>query len=196
MGVERLIPLSDGRLLATGSVFEISDWMFVASPNGAEGWRVFPRPEFEDVTGLVPLGDGDIVAFGRGNSATGSMDGYRVGRYHRRTNVWTDAPPMAIPRDAAQVATLGGGRVVVAGGVIRANGSDAEITRTTEIYDPVANSWAKAPDLREARYGGTAVTLGDGSALVMGGTGLLDTGLDTPFCPGILTSVERLSPGK
>jgi galactose oxidase-like protein/Kelch motif protein len=195
MGVEQLVLLTDGRLLATGSVFEISDWMFVATPGGAEGWHVFPRPEFEDVTTLVPLSHGGILAFGRGDPATGSTDGYRMGRYDRRTDRWTDTPLMPIPRDGAQVTTLGDGRVVVAGGVIRATGSDAEITRSTEIYDPVANAWARGPDLLAPRYGGTAVTLGDGSALVMGGTGVLNTARATPFCPGALTSVERLSPG-
>jgi Kelch motif protein/galactose oxidase-like protein len=196
MAVERLVPLSDGRLIAMGSVFEISDWMFVADPASAEGWRLFPRPEFEDVTDVAPLADGGILAFGRGDAATGSTDGHRVGRYDRRTNRWTDARPMVLPRDDAQITTLRDGRVVVAGGLRQADSSEPKITRSVEIYDPGSNSWTKGPDLNEPRYDGVAVTLHDGSVLVMGGVGVVNTMGDTPFCPGALTSAERLSSGK
>lgn len=196
VALERLLPLSDGRLLAIGSGFEMSDLMLVATPGGAEGWREFAGPDFGDVTELVALAHGDILAIGRGRASTGTYEGERAARYDRGKDRWIEVAPVPTPRDEPQVGLLGDGRVVVAGGVERsAAGGQGKISRTTEIYDPGKDSWGRGPDLLAGRYEGVAVTLADGSLLVMGGTAALNTAGDTPFCPGVLTSVERLSPG-
>jgi Kelch motif protein len=193
--IEHLLMLTDGRLLGVGAAFEVSDVMFVATPGGAEGWSPFPRPDFEDVTALVPMADGAVLAFGRGQASTGKTNGEGTARYDPRTDRWIAAAPVPTTRSEPQIGVLGDGRVVVAGGVVGGSGSGGKTIRNTEIYDPVADSWARGPDLGTSRYGGKAVTLADGSILVMGGTDQVNTEGDTPFCPGALTSVERLAPG-
>jgi hypothetical protein len=170
--------------------------MMVATPNGAEGWRDFPRPDFDDVTELVSLADGGVLALGREDSELGSFMSHRVLRYDRSTNRWHEVAPIPTARNEPQVAVLGDGRVVVAGGhVMETDVGDGEVTRSTEIFNPAGNAWSRGPDLIDARYGGVAMPLSDGGILVMGGQAALNTEGDTPFCPAPMTSVERLSSG-
>ncbi len=102
---------------------------------------------------------------------------------------------MATPRAGAAIVTLADGRVLVAGGVAGPlETGDGELTATTEVYDPVAQTWSAGPDLLGPRDGGQAVVLDDGSILIMGGVDVGNEFGDTPFCPGTLTSVERIVP--
>ena len=96
----------------------------------------------------------------------------------------------------AQVTALADGRILVAGGTVGPprDMAKAEIVRSSEIYDPRSNTWSAGPELREIRTDGQAITLDDGSVLVLGGVNRLNVGGDTPFCVENLRSVERLTP--
>lgn len=64
-------------------------------------------------------------------------------------------------------ALLADGRVMVVGGY---GGSNTTIGITNaEIFDPVANSWTKVPDMQYRRWYPTATTLSDGRILVTAG---------------------------
>jgi hypothetical protein len=189
VGVERLVGLADGRILAVGWVFEISDWIEVHDSGGAEGWSSFERPDVNDIDDLVPLPDGDLLAFVRDESELGSIPSARVLRYDSATNAWADAAPMPRPRAEPQVTLLGDGRVLVAGGLVVDADQGEQIVASTDIYDPETDAWVAGPDLLEPRRAGHAVLLGDGSVLVLGGSN------DPPVeggCAAPLVTTERL----
>jgi hypothetical protein len=84
---------------------------------------------------------------------------------------WTPGVPNL---SGARVAMLPDGRVLIAGGVgpidYGASGfSETQTTNAAQLYDPTTNTWSAAPPMPEPRSGGAAVTLADGSALLVGG---------------------------
>jgi len=195
LGAREFIPLSDGRLIASGTGFELENLLAVADLGGIEGWAQFPAPDFASVEAFVPLSEGGMLAFGWDESELGWFASDRVQRYDAATDRWRDVSPIPTTRTGFQVATLADGRVIVAGGAYsHGDIGGEEIYRTTEIYDPTTDAWTAGPDLIGARVGGVAITLADGSVLVLGGTDQVDTEGETPFCPPPLTSVERLYP--
>jgi hypothetical protein len=62
---------------------------------------------------------------------------------------------------------LADGRLLVTGGHIR----DGEGQKHATIYDLATNSWTRLEDMNDGRWYPTAITLGDGSALVFAGAG-------------------------
>ena len=96
------------------------------------------------------------------------------------------------PDREPQVVLLADGRVLVAGG---STGDDptGHALRSTELYDPASDRWVPGADLLEARYGGHALALSDGSVLILGGANDFNTEGDTPWCPTPLVTTERLA---
>jgi uncharacterized protein YfaQ (DUF2300 family) len=50
---------------------------------------------------------------------------------------------------------------------------------TTQLFDPSTETWASSSPLDEARQGATAVLLGDGRVLVLGGIGTVGNALSS-----------------
>jgi N-acetylneuraminic acid mutarotase len=87
---------------------------------------------------------------------------------------WTTAAPLLRTRDHHAAVLLQSGKVLVTGGgFIVGSGSSISITylASSELYDPVTNSWSSAGTLALARYDPSAVLLQSGKVLVVGGTG-------------------------
>ena len=76
----------------------------------------------------------------------------------------------AIPRYQHASASLGDGRILVAGGW-RHSGLPAYVPplNDAQIYDPGTNTWIEAAPLKMGRAQHAAVTLADGRILVVGG---------------------------
>ena len=66
-------------------------------------------------------------------------------------------------------------------------------TASTEIYDPVTDSWSTAAPMASRRAAASAVALDDGSVLVIGGYGSWGQ-VSTPYCPNELATAERYLP--
>lgn len=197
VNVRAIVGLDDGRLVALGSTFESPDLLYVHDSGGAEGWQPLAPTGFEFVERIVALPGGGVLAFGSSyDPATGDAMPGSPRRHDPATNRWAETGPMSAPRTDAQITSLAAGRILVAGGVVGPprDMDKGEIVRTSEIYDPPTNSWFAGPDLLEIRAGGQAITLTDGSVLMLGGLNARNVGFDTPFCPPRLTSVERLTP--
>jgi hypothetical protein len=89
----------------------------------------------------------------------------------------------------ALVVKLAGGRVLAVGGEVDStDGSPA--TGSAELFFPATDSWVPLAPLPQARSGGAAVALPDGTALLVGG----HTG-DGYYCSG-LDSTVRFMPGR
>jgi hypothetical protein len=91
---------------------------------------------------------------------------------------WENEPPYRDyaspgPRlNGAAAVTLTDGHVLVAGGARGGMEVEGNATRVARLYDPATDTWAKLPKLPEP-WGGAAVLLADGSALLVDGGRLL-----------------------
>jgi hypothetical protein len=193
--IHALTALGDGTLLGTGIGYELPSMLVILDPDADHGWQPFPSPGFDLIERIVPF-RGGMLAFGTlYDPMSGDVAAVSPRRWDPIGGAWIDTGPMAAPRSAAAIATLADGRVLVTGGVVGGREpGNGEIVRSSEVYDPVAQTWSAGPDMLHLRYGGQAVVLDDGSVLVMGGQDALNEFGDAPFCPGALTSVERVVP--
>lgn len=123
------------------------------------------------------LADGRVLICGGIDSSGVIINTVEI--YNPTTNAFTSAANMNSPRALHQAVLLNDGRVFVCGGSTSISGADAvaqllsvitSATATTEIYDPVANTWTtKASMSGGARTGHVATLLNDGRVLIAGG---------------------------
>ena len=193
--VHSITAMSDGTLVAIATGADLPDMLFIHDSGGAEGWQPLTAPDVTVIERVVPFAGG-MLAFGlRYDEATGAVMPISPLRWDPIAGDWIETGAMAFPRAGAATVTLADGRILVAAGVGGFQDiSEGELTTTTEVYDPAAQTWSAGPDLLGPRDGGQAVVLDDGSVLIMGGVAVRNEFGDTPFCPGTLTSVERIFP--
>lgn len=113
---------------------------------------------------------GDITRSFRFDAETESW--HEVGQPYARWSDPSETGPVyvtpGVPRFSGLVAQLADGRVIVAGGE-GAYQTSSLPNATADIYDPVTDTWSPLPPMPEARAGGAAVALPDGSVLFVGG---------------------------
>ena len=134
------VELSDGRLLVFGA---LSSYSSMSSRNGA--------------TVHVELPDGRQLNAGQ---FAEQFPGAKI--YDPVKGAWTPAGGMALARVNASLTLLRDGRVLVSGGEDPA-GSEYVLYATSEIFDPLTNTWSPGPDLSEPRSDHTATLLPDGT---------------------------------
>jgi N-acetylneuraminic acid mutarotase len=83
------------------------------------------------------------------------------------SNSWSAAASLLQARVAHTATLLNSGKVLVVGGVDSSMSTSA--TATTEVYDPVADTWRQSTNLLTARQYHTATLLPNGKVLVAGG---------------------------
>jgi N-acetylneuraminic acid mutarotase len=114
------------------------------------------------------LASGDVLVVGGigcDGKAQTSAQVYSVG-----SGSWTAAAPMRDPRWGQSATTLADGRVLVAGG--RASPIDVEpeeVLASAEIFDPAANTWARAAPMHVPRVLHSAGLIDPGRVIVAGG---------------------------
>jgi hypothetical protein len=103
----------------------------------------------------------------------------------------TQGQPLTAGRQRHSATLLADGRVFIAGGdSYDATSSSWRLVLTTEIFDPVTETFASGPDLLEGRSDAAATLLPDGRVLLVGGyrqdaTRLLSAELWDPSTNGI-----------
>lgn len=80
-------------------------------------------------------------------------------------SAFNPAPPLATARSGHTSTLLSSGKVLVVGG----SGAGGAALGSTELYDPLTQSWSAGPALPGARTGHTASLLRSGKVLVVGG---------------------------
>ena len=168
---QSLVLLGDGRaFMVRHDSAELYDpatdtWVFT-SPT--EDRRVRPT--------AVLLPDGRVLVSGRLSSTktydptTSKPTGPRMEIYDPATDTWALTGEMSHLRSAHTLTLLTDGRVLAAGG----EDPLAEgyvIYSTTEIFDPLTNSWSPGPELSEPRFAHSATLLPDGRVFLAGGIG-------------------------
>ncbi len=139
---------------------------------------------------LVALNDGGAVLVGHAGYWKHAGDITRSFRFDARAGSWTEIGrtyiwvgepgrvPLwtpGVPRlTGAMVAALPDGRVLVAGGegpneFGDSGGNATQASASAELYDPTTGAWSPISPMPEARAGGAAVVLTDGSVLLVGG---------------------------
>jgi hypothetical protein len=174
--------------------------------NGQPGANPMPEDDGEPLNPgtLVATADGGAVLIGQTRWWKHLADMTRSFRLDAVTGTWSEigktwvfvGEPTAVPLTSpgarnvagALVAALGDGRILVAGGAASVNGFSSDVSDVTELYDPVADTWTGVAALPAGRSGGMAVSLMDGSVLVIGG--LPDNGEEG----GNLTATIRYVP--
>ena len=102
----------------------------------------------------------------RGRTEQRGAHGPRLGRaLQPRTNTWSPAGNMQVPRWSHAAALLPSGKVLVLGG-----NPDADKATLAELYDPATNTWSTVASMPHPRYDELAATvLASGQVLVTGG---------------------------
>jgi len=122
-----------------------------------------------------------LIAGGENSSANGAFAAAEL--YDPSSNTWSAAADMHAPRLGHTATLLKNGKVLVAAGFT--SSPVDPFTASTELYDPMANTWTLVASLSTARDDHTATLLPDGTVLVVGGSG---------FAPGFIASAERYDP--
>ena len=120
--------------------------------------------------------------------------------YDPATNTFAGTTPvMNTGRSWATATLLPNGKVLIAGGA--ANMGPTGARATTELYDPVANTFAAStPVMKAARYIATATLLANGQVLIAGGTqdgnvGISSTELYDPVSNSFAASTPVMNGG-
>jgi N-acetylneuraminic acid mutarotase len=118
------------------------------------------------------LADGRVLAVG-GYDITGVVNG-TAEIYDPTTDSSAAVASMSFARTQHTATRLNDGRVLVTGGGSNFDLSDplgslGSATATTEIYDPVNDTWSLGPGLAKPTIGHTATLLDDGRVMIVGG---------------------------
>jgi hypothetical protein len=123
----------------------------------------------------TPLPNGKVLVTGSNGRPA------RAELYEPATGTWTAAGTRAESfREKHTATSLPDGRVLVAGGYGGTN-SQLSVLETTEVYVPETDSWTSSSPLPEPRTGHSAVLLGNGRVLVVGGSTPKNAGAYTPL---------------
>lgn len=167
------VPLQDGRVLLVGGVGE--GWTFLSSAElydpatstfTATGSMNQPRENHA----AVRLPDGRVLVVGGHHGRRAGIQLLTSAEiYDPRIETFRPAAAMTTRRHKHDAVLLFDGRVLVTGG---ADERDNEgVYRSAEIYDPAADVFEAAGEMRLGRYKhrGTSVVLSDGRRLLAGG---------------------------
>lgn len=145
----------------TAEIYDITSniWSYTSDMNQARHFHASSN-----------LNNGQILVTGGSNDFTWNTTRLSTTEsYDPNTNIWTALTPLNIPRMGHKQITFKDSqheeKVMVIGGI----GVDNIRLTSTEIYNPLTNSWSFGPPISFARYGFEAVSLHDGRILIIGG---------------------------
>jgi hypothetical protein len=119
--------------------------------------------------------------------------------YDPALDAFVPAAPMGTPRMGHTATLLGNGRVLVTGGIQAMPTTPTQLepirqtVATTELYDPVANTWTPGPNLTTPRAAHAAIVRPDGRVLLAGGISW-DTVIILGWAPAVRRSCDLYDP--
>ena len=159
-----------GAVLASAEIYRPLKGAWTLTGSMAAARELFPA---------VMLANGRVLV--EGGLGTGGSILATAELFDPKTGVWTPAGSLKVARYGHTATLLPNGRVLVAGGCTAANCGTT--TSASELYDPATNAWRPTGSLANARGYQTAVRLGSGAVLAIGGistTSLTSCELYTP----------------
>jgi len=172
--------LDDGRVLLSGGLSEDG----IGNPIARDDFTLFdPQTQaFSAATGqlsagraqfkAIKLDDGRVMIIGGADETETAHASCEI--WNPSTGQTSGAASMSVARVVHTATKLSDGRVFVAGGASQFSSADligslSSLLSSTEIYDPVADSWSNGPSLQMTRAGHAASLTGDGKVLITGG---------------------------
>jgi len=167
--------MSDGRVLIVGGAVEddqFTDRVEIFNPQ-TDTWNGAMTLVSDRATHTAQLlSDGRVLVIGGANT-TGVQAGGDALIYDPQTNIWTAISPMVKPRLFAESVELSNSWVLVAGGInledMFQGVQNQRVSTSTEIYDPVLDTWTAMGALTQPRYDQFMTKLPDGRVLAVGG---------------------------
>jgi N-acetylneuraminic acid mutarotase len=162
------VRLQDGRVLVAGGVDDVRHGPLSSAALFDPGTGVTATASMSvprSRPAATVLGDGSVlVAGGDGNETSAD-------RYLPTLGRWIPASRLTSPRWGHTATLLRDGRVLVTGGAMATGCCERTALSSTEIYNPVSNTWTPGRSMGTVRYSHTATLLADGRVLVVGGNG-------------------------
>ena len=162
------VRLNDGRLLIAGGIDDVHHGALSSAELFNPGTGVEPTARMSVARSrpaATLLDDGTVlVAGGEGNETSAE-------RYVPTLGRWIPTASMNLPRWGHSATLLRDGRVLVAGGAMNAGCCEKTALSSTELYNPVSNTWTPGRSMGTVRYSHTGILLADGRVLVVGGNG-------------------------
>ena len=163
--------MDDGRVLVVGGCIGsglCTNRVEIFTPATNTWNEATPLPLDWSSHAAVLLDDGNVLVAGGGSIVDTSMDN-QAWLYNPQTNQWSPTGLMNEHRIFPEAVKIPDGRVLLAGGAYPVNYYQLDTLASTEIYDPVSNTWLSTAALHEARYSFEMPLLPDGRILVIGG---------------------------
>lgn len=110
------------------------------------------------------LADGKFFIVGGSNGGFSESANWDAEIFDPERNVWRTTSYMNSGRNNARAAALPDGRVIVMAGI-----HGREYFKTTEVYNPIADSWTKGPALKYTYNTPVTVQLKNGNVMIIGG---------------------------
>jgi N-acetylneuraminic acid mutarotase len=146
-----------GTVLASAEIYDptAGNWSAAASMNSAR---------MNHSATLLP--SGKVLVTG-GTDGTSTLATAEV--YDPTSDIWTPVASLSTPRQFHVAQILSSGTVLVVGGLNDTSSAVFGVS-SSEVYDPVANSWSAAGSMNTARQHFILSALGDGRLILDGGT--------------------------
>lgn len=121
-------------------------------------------PRIFQAAGLLP--NGQVIVAGGRTCSSRTCATQRAETFDPKTGVWTEAPPMSVPRAQGSAVVLGDKYGALNGAFIVVGGAQQQ---TSEIYDPKVADWLAPVPLATMHDNAFVVQLYHGYVLAMGG---------------------------
>ena len=149
-------------VLSSAEVYDpgVGTWSFVGSMNVG---RLNARLQ------MVPLATGHVLVAGGVNSS--GVNVASADLYDPNSQTWTVTGSMVVPRSSTELLRLSDGKVLAAGGLTNTPGGGAfTTTASSELYDPMTETWALTGSMQNPRANvGGSVLLPSGQVFTTGG---------------------------
>lgn len=211
----RSVSFSSPRAFATALARPDESWMLVGGANGqllaqtATATTEIYNPVTDSFSPgptmtaprsmhtMTLLADGRWLLAGGVDAANDPQPGCEV--YDPATDTFTPVAPMNSPRMGHTATLLPDGRVFVTGGLEAMTVTPLQAyairdaTPTTEIYDPVADTWTPTPNMSKPRAAHASILRPDGKVLLCGGISW-DPGGILGFTPTVRNTCDLYDP--